>query len=343
MKKFGKLASVVLAVALSVSVAACSSGGGQQSQSKAPAAQSSPGKTMKIAHTGNEKTTYQVGMEAFKKEIEEKSGGKFKADIYPGSLGADRELIEALQIGTVDFAEINTNVLANIVPELGVIDLPYMFSDREKTYKLLDGEVGKELMQMVIKGAKVQPVAFWENGFRFFTNNIRPIKKPEDLKGLVMRSMQSNIHLETYKMWGANPTPMAVPEMITAMQQGVIQGHCNNVDTINANSMWEFQKHFSESRHFYGAKMLIFSPKFWNSLTDADKQMFEKAAGVARDIQRKEVVGRYDKSVANLKKNGMQIVTYGEMDIEAFKKSVQPIWDQYRKQYGDALINKISK
>ncbi|MDY4609605.1 MAG: DctP family TRAP transporter solute-binding subunit [Sphaerochaetaceae bacterium] len=299
-------------------------------------------RTVIAAHTGNERTTYQVGMEAFKREVERLSEGRFKVDIYPSTLGGDKELMESLQIGTVDFAEVNTSVLASIVPELGIFDLPYLFISREHAYEVFDGEVGDTLLGKVRDKAGITPIAYWENGFRCFTNNVRPITKPEDLKALKMRSMQSNIHLTAYRLWGADPTPMSISEMVTAMQQGVIQGHDNNIDTVVANSMWEYQKYFTESWHFYGSKVLAFSNQFWNSLSDEDKVVFTQAVETARDVERAECASRYGVSLETLSKNGMQITHKDEVLTEAFVESVQPVWDSYVKQYGDALIQKIN-
>jgi tripartite ATP-independent transporter DctP family solute receptor len=258
------------------------------------------------------------------------------------SLGGDRELLEGLQIGTVDFAEINTSVLASIIEELAVIDLPFMFTSVEHANRVLDGKIGDVMIEKINNGSGIIAVAWWENGFRCFTNNKRPITKPGDLKGLVMRSMQSNIHLETFKLWGANPTPMAFSEMLTAMQQGVIDGHDNNPDTVATNSMWEFQKYFSESLHFYGAKVLAFSPKFWGTLSDSDKEIFRKAAYLARDREREESLKRFSDSVGILEQNNMQVAKNAAIDIDAFIKSVQPIWDSFRAKYGDELITSIT-
>lgn len=294
-----------------------------------------------VAHTGNERTTYQTGMLAFKSELERLTNGRFVCEIYPATLGGDKVLMEGLQIGTVDFAEINTSVITSIIPELSVLDLPYLFSSSEHAYKVLDGEIGDQMLALVQAKAGIVPVAYWENGFRYFTNDVRPITKPEDLKGIKMRSMQSATHLAAYRLWGADATPMSISEMITAMQQGVIQGHDNNSDTIVANSMWEYQDYFSESGHFYGSKILAFSPSFWKSLSAEDQILFVQAAKYARDIQRKEVADRFEKSIQTLQENGMNVTRKKDINTDAFIESVQPVWDEYKNKFGDELIKKI--
>jgi len=346
MKIVAKLAMVCAAVTFVFAACGGSGGGGSGGGggSKATAAAAAPapaGISVKVGHTGNAKSKYQVGMEAFKADVDAKSGGRFNIEIFPMTLGGDKELLEGLQIGTVDFAEINTSVIANIVDDLSVIDLPYIFKTSEHASRVLDGKFGDQMIDLVNSKAGVKAVAWWENGFRSFTNNKRPIKAPADLKGLVMRTMQSNTHLETFKLWGANPTPMGFSEMLTAIQQGVIDGHDNNPDVIVTNSMWEFQKYFSESCHFYGAKMLIFSNKFWGALSDSDKEMFRKATIAARDVERKECIARNDSSINLMAEKGMNVIRYKDMDTAAFIKSVQPVWDAFRAKHGTALIDSI--
>lgn len=295
---------------------------------------------IKAAHTGNENTTYQVGMLAFKDYVESHSNGKYTVDIFPSTLGGDSDLYEGLQIGTVDFAEVNTSVISSTVEDLKVLDLPFVFSTREQAYAVLDGEIGDRLLQEIEEQAGIKAVCFWENGFRDFTNNVRPISGPEDLKDLNMRCMQSDIYMNTFQNWGCNVSVMSISETITAMQSGVIDGHDNNPDTVVSNSMWEYQKYFSDSRHFYACKTLDFSETFWAKL-DADEQtMFIEAAKYARDMERKECADRYENALAKLEENGMEITSHDEIDVDAFRESVKPIWEQYADVLGD-LINEV--
>ena len=297
---------------------------------------------IKAGHTGNENTVYQIGMEAFKEYVEENGGGKYQVEIYPSTLGGDSDLYEGLQIGTVDFAEVNTSVISSTVENLKVLDLPFMFSTRDQVYAVLDGDIGNKLLNEVQDQAGIQAVCFWENGFRDFTNDVRPITGPEDLKDLNMRCMQSDIYMDTFRNWGCNVSAMSISETITAMQSGVIDGHDNNPDTVVANSMWEYQKYFSDSRHFYSAKVLAFSKAFWDELDEKDQAMFLAAAEYARDIERTECQSRYDEAVNRLKDEGMEVAVYEDIDIESFRESVQPIWDKYSASLGD-LVSQVQE
>ncbi|MCC8190467.1 MAG: TRAP transporter substrate-binding protein DctP, partial [Planctomycetes bacterium] len=173
-------------------------------------------------------------------------------------------------------------------------------------------------------------------------NNARPIRQPEDLKDLKMRSMQNSIHLDTFAQWGANPTPMSFSEMITAMQQGVIDGHDNAPDTVAANSMWEIQRFFSESRHFYAAKIFGASPIFWSRLSPEDQAMFQEIYYQVRDFERDLAEEQFREGMALIAKNGMEVLPFADMDSEAFRASVKPIWDKYALRVGADLIERIA-
>lgn len=297
---------------------------------------------IKAAHTGNAKQKYHEAMEKFRDLVQERSQGRFKVDIYPSTLGGDRELIEALQIGLADVGEINTSVMATILPALGVFDLPYIFRDRLHAHRVLDGEIGDDLMKQIQNITSLVCLGYWENGFRCFTNNVRPIRKPEDLKDLKMRTMQNSIHLDTFALWGANPMPMSKSEMLTAMQQGVIDGHDNAPDTVVADSLWEVQRYFSESQHFYAAKMFCASPLFWGKLSPEDQKMFQEIYHEVRQFERDLAHAQAQAGLKTLAEKGMEVILFADMDIAAFQKSVKPIWDKYAPKVGADLIERIS-
>ena len=297
---------------------------------------------VKAAHTGNDKTKYQTGMLAFKDYVESHSNGKYTVEVYPQTLGSDVELLEGLQIGTCDFAEVNTSVMAASVEDLKALNLPFIFESRAVANAVLDGEIGDRLRQEINDYYGIYAICYWENGFRNFTNDVRPITKPEDLKDLKMRVMDSDIYKETFQNWGCNISAMSVTEMITAMQSGVIDGHDNNTDTVVSNSMWEYQKYYSDSQHFYASKTLNFSPMFWEALSAEEQQMFTEAAYHARDVEREDCARRNASDVQTLKDNGMEVVDHDDIDIAAFKESVKPIWDKYEAELGD-LISEIQE
>lgn len=293
---------------------------------------------LKFAQTNNEKHKYQFAMMKFKELIEKRSNGRFVIEVFAGSLGSDRDLMEGLQIGSVDAGAINTSVIASVVPEFGVFDLPFIFRDREHAYRVMDGTIGQDLIKKA--NAKIGFVStdYWENGFRGFTNSVRPIATPADLKDLKFRTMQSKVHLDTFRQWKANPVPMNFAEVFTAMQMRVIDGHDNAPDTVNANKMWEVQKYFSNSKHFYSPVLFVFSAPTWKKLSEADRKMFLEVSKEVTAYERKLAGDMYDQALDNLKTR-MQVVE--QVDYEAFKASVQPIWQKYSADFGKELIERI--
>jgi len=350
-----KSKKVTLATALSLSLSlvltACGSGSAPSSNTAPAPEQKSGGEqpkaeqkaeetvVLKMAHSNNDKHKYHKGMLEVKRLIEEKSNGKFTVEVFPSTLGSDKELIEGLQMGTVDGAIINTAVLASIIPDLAVIDMPFMFKDREHAYRVLDGEVGDEFLQK-INEKNIVALSYWENGFKGITNNVRPIKTPEDLKGLKIRTMESRAQLDAFKAWGANPTPMSFSEVYQSMQQGVIDGHFNAPDTVAANKMYEVQKYYSDIPLFYGALVFGFSPATWNKFTEEEKQMMKEIAIESRDFERKLAQEEEKAGVETLKAN-MEVEE--NPDVQAFIDTVKPVWKQYEAEFSPGLIDRVAE
>lgn len=343
MKKISVLVSIILVLAFIMTGCASKTTTTTGNSSKPAAAADKPVevRTLKFVQSNNDKHKYHFAMVKAKELIEQKSNGRYKVQIFDGTLGGDSDLIQGLQMGTMDAAAVNTAVVASIVPEIGVFDLPFLFKDSAQAFRVFDGDIGKGLKGKVNEKAGIVALSFWENGFRDFTNDERPIKKPEDLKGLKMRVMQNNVMIETFKAWGANPTPMSWPDVYPAMQQGVIDGHDNAADTVNANKLWEVQKYFTESRHFYSAVLFGFSPKTWNSFSDEDKKFFTEISAEVATFERDLAAKMYGEGMVNLRTK-MTVTEYSDIDFEAFKASVKPIWEKYSETYGKDLIDKIA-
>ena len=342
LKRAGLLIMVLLLISSAV---AC--GGGTTSESadstndrdnNTDSASADDPQVLKMAHSNNEEHKYHQAMVEVKKMIEERSEGRYEVEVFAGTLGSDEDLVEGLQMGSVDGAIINTAVLAALIPDLGVIDMPFMFEDREHAYRVLDGEIGDDFLRQ-INEKDIVALSYWENGFKGITNNERPIKTPDDLKGLKIRTMESEVQLEAFKAWGANPTPMSFSEVYQAMQQGVIDGHFNAPDTVAANKMWEVQDYYSDIPLFYGALVFGFSPQTWNQFSEEDKEMFTQIAYDSRDFERelaeKEAVAGLEELKAN-----MDVVE--DPDVEAFIQSVESVWQQYAAEFSDGLIEKVA-
>ncbi len=211
-------------------------------------------------------------------EIEKGTQGRYKCQQFPNSaLGGEREQIEAVQLGTQDLVNTSTGPVGNFVPEVKIVDIPFLFRDYDHARKVMDGPIGQDILaKFPSKG--IIALAWTENGFRHMTNSKRDIVKPADAAGLKMRTMENKVHMDGYRTFGILPTPMAFPELFGALQQGTVDGQENPIPVILSSKFAQVQKHLSLTGHVYSPALLLMSPKVWNKLSDADKKVFIEAA-----------------------------------------------------------------
>uniref|UniRef100_UPI00355AB897 TRAP transporter substrate-binding protein DctP n=1 Tax=Piscinibacter sp. TaxID=1903157 RepID=UPI00355AB897 len=182
-------------------------------------------------------------------------------------------------------------------------------------------------------------LAWTENGFRHMTNNKHAIVNAEDARGLKMRTMENKVHMEGYKTFGILPTPMPFPELFTALQQGTVDGQENPIPVILSSKFSQVQKHLSLTGHVYSPAVLILSPTVWSKLSDADKKAFVEAAQKGGAAQRKKVNDDEANGIAQLKKDGMQVVE--QVNGESFRKAVAPAYANFAKEFGADKIAAI--
>jgi len=292
-----------------------------------------------LGHTLSDSSHYSVGADAFKETLERLSDGEFTVNEHPsGSLGGERAMIEGLQIGTVDVLITSTGPLGNFVPETYVLDLPFLFEDYDQARCVLDGEIGEELLTRMSDHDLVG-LAWSENGFRHMTNSLREINTPEDAQGLKVRTMENRVHQEAFRQLGANPTPMAFPELFTALQQGTVDGQENPITVIVATNFWEVQDHLSLTGHVYSPAAVMGSPILLGSLSDEEREWFHQAAQASADATREEVSRLEEEGVALLREKGMTVKT--DVDPAPFQKAVEPAYQIYTDEYGSEMLDRI--
>lgn len=294
---------------------------------------------LKIGYATSATSHYGVGSTVFCDEMEKGTQGRFKCQQFPSSsLGGEREQIEAVQLGTQDLVNTSTGPLGNFVPEVRIVDIPFLFRDYDHARKVMDGPIGQELSKkMAAKG--LINLAWTENGFRHMTNSKRPINSAEDAAGLKMRTMENKVHMDGYKTFGILPTPMPFPELFTALQQGTVDGQENPIPVILASKFSQVQKHLSLTGHVYSPAALIISPAVWNKLSDADKKVFTEAAKKGAAAQRKKVNDDEASGIAQLRAEGMQVVE--RVNGESFRKAVGPAYANFAREFGAANIAAI--
>jgi tripartite ATP-independent transporter DctP family solute receptor len=203
---------------------------------------------------------------------------------------------------------------------------------------VMDGPIGQDILKKMEQKGLIG-LAWTENGFRHMTNSRRPIVKADDASGLKMRTMENKVHMDGYKTFGILPTPMPFPELFTALQQGTVDGQENPIPVILSAKFSQVQKHLSLTGHVYSPAVLILSPAVWNKLSDADKQIFREAAKKAAAAQRKKVNDDENNGIAQLKREGMQVIE--KVDGDSFRKAIAPAYQAYAKEFGADRIAAI--
>jgi len=333
MKKLHRFMIVAMTLVMVFSLAACG-------QKPAPAAESPAAETpaeavvIKLGTTVNEQDSFQIAAEKFAELVADRTNNAYKIEIYPnGALGDERTMLESMQMGTLDMGIITSGPFVNFAPEMGVLDMPFLFSSNEDVYKILDGEIGKELLTK-LEAAQLKGLAYAERGFRNLTNSVRSVEKAADIAGLKVRVMENEVYISTFESLGVNTVPMAWAEALTALQQGTIQGQENPVNVIHSFKLWESQKHVTMTRHAYAAALITMSLDKFNSLPADVQKIFTDAAQEAAEYERDWVAQNEEKQMEDLETNGMEIVK--EPDVESFKAAVSKVYEKY-PQYKEYL------
>ena len=340
MKNLYRFMLVALSIIMVFSLAACSG-------SEAPAAPAEPSASgeptvLKLGMTINEQDSFYVCAQKFADLVKERTDNAYNIELFPNSaLGDERTMLESMQMGTLDAGIITSGPFVNFVPEFGVLDLPFLFPNNEAAYKVLDGEVGKEILTK-LEAKDLKGLAYAERGFRNLTNSVRPVKTAADVEGLKIRVMENEVYIASFNALGVNTVPMAWTEALTALQQGTIQGQENPVNVIHAYKMWDSQKYVTMTRHAYAAAVITFSLDTFNKLPADIQKIFIDAAQEAAEYERAWVAENEASQIETLKANGMEVIE--DPDLESFKAAVQSVYDKY-SQYSDYLkrINEAIK
>jgi tripartite ATP-independent transporter DctP family solute receptor len=295
--------------------------------------------TMKISISVSQNSHQGVAIDTFAKEVAARTGGRYKIEtFYNGSLGGERESIEAVQLGTQELAFSSTGPVPNFVPETKILDVPFLFRDKAHARAVLDGPIGQDLLtKFDAKGFKA--LAWAENGFRHMTNSKRDVNAPEDLKGLKMRTMENPVHIAAYKGLGIITTPMAFPEVFTALQQGTVDGQENPLPVIMAAKFSQVQKHLTLTGHVYSPCILLMNKASYEKLSAADKTAFLEAAKVAVKANRDRVDTDDANGVKELRAQGMTVIE--NVDKAKFVSMLAPVNAEFEKQFGKANLDKI--
>lgn len=296
-------------------------------------------KVLKLSSVLPEGHPTHKAMVFFADLVKEKTKGEIEIRVFPSSqLGEQRDALEGMKVGTLEMAMVAAGPLGQFVPQVDVLNLPYMFRSLDHLHKALDGEAGKKLIGYINQAG--YEFLFWmDAGSRNIINNKRPIYKPEDLKGLKIRVMPSKIMVDTLNLMGAIATPMGQGEVYSALQQGVIDGWENNPPTLLTLKLYEVSKYFSWTRHFTVPDVVLMSKKVYDSLTPEQQKAIKEAAVEGMAKQREFWADFEGKAVEELKTKG---IAFNDVpDLTPFAEKVKPVWEGYISKFGKELIDAI--
>lgn len=340
-----KILAVSLALALCLMLAACggsASTGTNESSTAAPAGEGPTPENplvLKLGHMGNETNPLNTYTMRFKERVEERTNGAIQIEVYGDKvLGADRELLEQVQMGTLEMTVTTTSVLQNFIPEYATLDLPYLISGWDHCYKFFESETYTNLLA---EGADtgITTLSLAGRGFRHVTTNDRPIRTLEDIKGLKLRVIESSVYVDTFTAFGANPQAMSFGEVITSLQQGTIDGHENSYAVIQQEHVYEVQNTISETAHMFAFFDMVISTDVLNSLP-ADMQEIIRTAALEAGLEETQAEQADEDNVKQFfRDEGITLVE--DVNVDEFKATVQPVYDKFGENNDLTYLHEI--
>ncbi|MGJ9457893.1 TRAP transporter substrate-binding protein [Oceanobacillus sp. CF4.6] len=293
--------------------------------------------TLQAGHSLPDDHPYHLGLLEMAENVEERTDGRVVIEVFPFSeLGAERELTEGMTLGTVDLVVSSTAPVTNFVPELAVLDAPFIFNDRESAVEILEGEIGDELFA-ALEEQGIIGMSWAENGYRHITNSTHPIEKPEDLNGVKIRTQENEIHLAAFEEMGAQPTPMAWTEALTALQQGVVDAQENPAIVADQYSLFEAnQQYMTLTGHVYSVAIYMMSKQTHDELPEDLREIVLEEGQRIGAVERDMIIEMEKESIETLKEQGMEIIE--EVDVAPFQEAVSPVYELVEHQ---ELLNKI--
>lgn len=297
---------------------------------------------LRLAHSGAETETQHLAALEFAKQVKSRTNGAIEVQVYGSStLGNDNTAIASVRGGTIDLTTSGTPYYTGMVGRMNVLDLPYMFASTEQAYKVLDGPIGRGLLDE-LEAHGMKGLAYWEVGFRSLTNSKHPVRTPDDVKGLKIRTTPNPAHIKAFQLLGASPTPMPLAEVFGALESKAVDGQENPVNIVRNNKFYEVQKYMSLTRHAYTAMPVVMNKKKFDTLKPEQQKALIDAALAAGTYQRDLIKKSEASDIAYLRSQGMQVEE--NVNPEPFRKLVaEPIKQMFAEKYGTQLIDAIQQ
>lgn len=294
---------------------------------------------LRLGHLQTETHPYHAGALKFKELVEKESDGRVKIHIFPSSqLGSGRDQIEGTQIGSIHFHIGSVAPVTNFAPKFNLLNMPYLFESREHAFRVLDGEIGKDIASDLEPKGLIN-LGYMENGWRHITNNKHPISNSSDASKLKLRVQESPTYISFVKSLGSTAVPIPFGELYTALEQKVVDGQENPLAQIYYNKIHEVQSYLTLSAHNYDAAIFIMSKTTFDTLPSDIQSIITKASQEAITHERKVSLEEEAGLLEKLRQSDIQIEENPNLD--SFKESVQVVYDEFEESIGKDLIEKV--
>ncbi|GEO39843.1 ABC transporter substrate-binding protein [Skermanella aerolata] len=299
-------------------------------------------RTLRFAFQNTADHPVGLGLAKFSDLVKQKSGSKITVKLFPGgTLGGDLQTVSALQGGTLDLTVLNTGVLAGIDKNTAILDFPYLFNSEKEADAVVDGPAGKKLHELLSSKGLIG-LSYFENGFRQVTNSRHPVAKLEDFQGLRLRVLQLPLFIDIFKELGVNPVPLPFPELYPALEQKVVDGQENPINTIYYSKIHEVQKYVSLTRHVFNPQSVLIGKKTWDRFSQDEKSAIQEAAYEAAVYQRQVSREQTVKSLEAIKQAGVAVNDVSPAEVERIKEKIKPVIDRYTKDLDQDLVQEVN-
>lgn len=300
-------------------------------------------KTFSLSLILGDNSDWYRGASRFAELVQDRSGGRYRIDIYPHAQLAgqsQRTELEMLQTGVIDFS-IESPILLSLVEErMGIFSLPWLFDTYDEAFSVLDAELGREMLGL-LPPKRIVGLAYGVNGFRQLTNSRNPVNSPEDIAGMKVRVPGIRMYIEIFRLLGADPSSMNFGELFTALAQGTMDGQENPLSVIHSARLYEVQSHLTLWNYSYDPIILCANARLWEDFTDEERTLFSSCAHDAMLYQRNQVAGRENALVDSLKQRGMVVTELSESARQKFRELTSQIYTTYDKLYGGGLVGRF--
>lgn len=284
--------------------------------------------------------TQYAAAKKFQELLKEKTGGKLDLALFPDStLGNAQAMISGVRSGSIDIETSGSPNFSGLSPKLNVIDIPFIFRNKEHAYRVLDGKIGDELMT-TLESQGLKPLAWWDVGFRAISNSKHPVRTPDDVKGIKIRTNQNPMYIKAFELLGANPVPMPLSELYTALETKTVDAQEHPIGILYSVKLYEVQKYLTLTNHGYTPLLVVMNKAKFDSLPADEQKALIESAQEAGKYQRQLNAEKEEKMLAEMEKSGLEIIR--DVDTKPFRDKIAgPVRQMFIEKNGDELIKAI--